>query len=108
ESWCRERRGDSIHERRQRLSSPAALDTLVFVQPLVTVVTPSFNQGRFIRATIESVLKQDYSRIEYLVMDGGSTDETQSILREYSDRIRWVSEPDRGTPPAMKKGRRSA
>jgi glycosyltransferase involved in cell wall biosynthesis len=78
------------------------------VQPLVTVVTPSFNQGRFIRATIESVLKQDYPRIEYLVMDGGSTDETRSILREYSDRIRWVSEPDHGQAHAINKGWRQA
>jgi glycosyltransferase involved in cell wall biosynthesis len=78
------------------------------VQPLVTVVTPSFNQGRFIRATIESVLKQDYPRIEYLVTDGGSTDETVSILREYSDRIRWVSEPDRGQAHAINKGWRQA
>jgi glycosyltransferase involved in cell wall biosynthesis len=74
----------------------------------VTVVTPSFNQGRFIRATIESVLKQDYPRIEYLVMDGGSTDETVSILREYSDRIRWLSEPDRGQAHAINKGWRQA
>jgi glycosyltransferase involved in cell wall biosynthesis len=78
------------------------------VLPLVTIVTPSFNQGRFIRATIESVLKQDYPRIEYLVMDGGSTDETRSILREYSDRIRWVSEPDRGQAHAINKGWRQA
>jgi GT2 family glycosyltransferase len=78
------------------------------VRPLVTIVTPSFNQGRFIRATIESVLKQDYPRIEYLVMDGGSTDGTVSILREYSDRIRWVSEPDRGQAHAINKGWRQA
>jgi glycosyltransferase involved in cell wall biosynthesis len=76
--------------------------------PLVTVVTPSYNQGRLIRATIESVLKQDYPRIEYLVIDGGSTDETVSILREYSDRLRWVSEPDHGQAHAINKGWRQA
>ena len=59
--------------------------------PLVSIVTPSFNQGRFIRATIESVLGQDYPNIEYFVMDGGSTDDTVSILREYGDRLRWGS-----------------
>ena len=76
--------------------------------PLVTIVTPSYNQSRFIHATIESVLKQDYLRIEYLVMDGGSTDETVSILREYSDRLRWVSEPDHGQAHAINKGWRQA
>ena len=76
--------------------------------PLVTIVTPSYNQGRFIRATIESVLKQDYPRIEYLIIDGGSTDETVSILREYPDRLRWVSEPDHGQAHAINKGWRQA
>ena len=75
---------------------------------LVTVVTPSYNQGRVIRATIESVLKQDYPRIEYLVIDGGSTAETVSILRESSDRLRWVSEPDHGQAHAINKGWRGA
>jgi glycosyltransferase involved in cell wall biosynthesis len=78
------------------------------VLPLVTVVTPSYNQGRFMRTTIESVLKQDYPRIEYIVVDGGSTDETVSILREYSDRLRWVSEPDHGQAHAINKGWRQA
>jgi glycosyltransferase involved in cell wall biosynthesis len=75
--------------------------------PLVTVVTPSFNQGRFIRETIESVLSQDYPCIEYLVMDGGSTDETLSILQSFGDRIVWVSEPDQGQAHAVNKGWRA-
>lgn len=76
--------------------------------PLVTVVTPSFNHGRFIRETIESVLTQSYPRIEYLVVDGGSTDETVAILRSYGDRVVWVSEPDRGQTDAINKGWRRA
>lgn len=76
--------------------------------PLVTIVTPSFNQGQFIRDTIESVLSQDYPAIEYIVMDGGSTDDTVSILESYGDRLRWVSEPDRGQAHAVNKGWRRA
>ena len=76
--------------------------------PLVTVVTPSFNQARFIRQTIESVLTQSYPRIEYLVIDGGSTDETTTILRSYGDRLSWVSESDGGQTDAINKGWRRA
>ncbi|MSP12846.1 MAG: glycosyltransferase [Chloroflexi bacterium] len=74
--------------------------------PLISVVTPSFNQGRFIRETIDSVLTQDYPNIEYWVIDGGSTDETISILREYEDdpRFHWISEPDKGQADAINKG----
>ena len=76
--------------------------------PLVTIVTPSFNQGRFIRATIESVLAQDYPHIEYIVMDGGSTDDTAAVVAAYADRLHWISEKDRGQSHAINKGFRMA
>ena len=72
--------------------------------PLVTIVTPSYNQGRFIRATIESVLSQDYPHIEYIIMDGGSTDETAAVVSEYAGRLLWISEKDRGQSHAINKG----
>jgi glycosyltransferase involved in cell wall biosynthesis len=78
------------------------------MQPLVTIVTPSYNQGRFIRTTIESVLSQDYEHIEYIIMDGGSTDETAAVVQEYGDRITWISERDRGQSHAINKGFRMA
>jgi glycosyltransferase involved in cell wall biosynthesis len=73
-------------------------------QPLVTIVTPSYNQGEFIRATIESVLSQDYPRIEYIIMDGGSTDQTAAVVSEYAGRLTWISEKDRGQAHAINKG----
>jgi glycosyltransferase involved in cell wall biosynthesis len=72
--------------------------------PVVTIVTPSFNQGGFIRATIESVLAQEYPRLEYIVMDGGSTDQTAAIAAEYGSRLTWISEKDRGQAHAINKG----
>ena len=71
-------------------------------------MTPSYNQGRFVRQTIESVLGQDYPHIEYVIMDGGSTDETASIVAEYASRLRFVSERDRGQSHAINKGFQSA
>jgi glycosyltransferase involved in cell wall biosynthesis len=72
--------------------------------PLVSVVTPSLNQGRFLRRTIESVLTQGHPRIEYIVRDGGSTDASREILASYGDRLRWVSEPDAGQSAALNCG----
>jgi len=77
-------------------------------RPLVTIVTPSFNQGHFIRQTIKSVLAQDYPHIEYIVMDGGSTDDTASVVREYAGRLTFISEKDRGQSHAINKGFRMA
>ncbi len=76
--------------------------------PIVTIVTPSLNQGRFIRATIESVLSQDYPHLEYIVMDGGSTDSTAAIATAFGSRLKWITEPDRGQSNAINKGFRMA
>src|SRR5262245_26632601 len=84
--------------------SPAALDDPSL--PLVSIVTPSYNQGAFIRETIESVLSQDYPKIEYWVIDGGSTDETIAILKHFEQdpRFHWMSERDQGQSDAVNKG----
>jgi FkbM family methyltransferase len=80
--------------------SPAQVDP----HPLVSIVTPSYNQGHFIRRTIESVLAQSYPNIEYIVVDGASTDGTVDILRSYGDGLQWISEPDSGQSEAINKG----
>lgn len=72
--------------------------------PIVSIITPSFNQAAYIDATIQSVLRQDYTPIEYLVMDGGSTDGTIDRLRSYGPQLRWISRPDEGQTDAINKG----
>ncbi len=74
--------------------------------PIVSIITPSFNQASFLRRTIESVLTQDYPNIEYLVLDGGSTDGSVDILRSYGERFPWQSQRDGGQTDAINQGLR--
>lgn len=75
---------------------------------LITIITPSYNLGHFIEQTIQSVLSQNYEPLEYIIMDGGSTDATLDILRKYEDHLTWYTEPDKGQADAINKGFRRA
>ena len=79
-----------------------------FSLPRISIITPSLNQGDFIEQTILSVLKQGYPDLEYIVIDGGSTDNTLDILRKYEHQLSWISEPDLGQSHAINKGLRMA
>lgn len=62
------------------------------IKPLITIVTPSFNQGQFIEETILSVLNQTYKNIQYIIVDGGSTDNTMEVVEKYRDRVSLISD----------------
>jgi len=77
--------------------------------PLISIVTPSFNHGLYIEETIKSVIDQKYPNLEYIVNDGGSTDNTTEILKKYSsDQLRWTSEKDKGQADAINRGLQSS
>jgi len=77
--------------------------------PKITIITPSYNQGQYIEQTILSVLNQNYPNLEYIIIDGGSKDNSVEIIKKYADKLTyWVSEPDKGQSDAINKGLRLA
>ncbi|NQV18405.1 MAG: glycosyltransferase [Armatimonadetes bacterium] len=77
--------------------------------PKISIVTPSYNQGGFLEETILSVINQDYPNLEYIIIDGGSTDNSIEIIKKYKEYISyWVSEPDNGQSHAINKGFKKA
>ena len=74
-------------------------------RPLISIITPVLNNAEYLEQTIQSVIDQDYDNIEYIIIDGGSTDGTLDIIKKYNDKINfWISEPDKGIYDAQNKG----
>jgi glycosyltransferase involved in cell wall biosynthesis len=92
------------HHAPHPLTLPPAPTHSLTATPRVAIVTPSFHQGGFIGRTIESVLSQNYLALDYFVQDGGSRDETVSVLESYGDRLVWASAPDGGQTQAINAG----
>ena len=90
--------------RRLRIRPDYQLQKVPNDPPQIAIVTPTLNQGKFIRTTIDSVLQQDYPKLAYVVRDGGSTDETRQILQSYGEKVQWQSGPDTGQANAINRG----
>ena len=76
----------------------------MLASPRLSIITPSFQQGEFIEEAIQSVLMQDNDSLEYWIIDGGSTDNTLSLIEKYQSVLQWISEPDKGQSAAINKG----
>lgn len=92
----------SLHAALERVANPAPPSEIK--PPLISIVMPTRNHARFIRAAIDSVLEQNYQNVELIVMDGASTDGTVEILKSYGNKIQWISAPDGGQTDAINKG----
>ena len=81
------------------------MDGLLTTLPRISIVVPSFNQGRYLKQTLDSILTQSYPELEIVVMDGGSTDQSLDVIREYAPRLTyWQSQPDAGQAAGINEG----